>query len=126
VLKSLDEAAVLDQETGLVWARDAAPQSEPWAGAIEWCAFAAIGGRSGWRLPQVHELRSLVSSSTATLPEGHPFLSPPASYWTATTTATFPTYAYTVATDGTVLIASEKGESYRIWCVRGPGEAAQP
>jgi len=87
----LDDQAVLDNETGLVWERspqvftpdDPDHQSfgliwgrtpdEPHARAF--CANRSIGGRRGWRLPYVHELTSLLDVSGA-VPPGQPLLSP--------------------------------------------------
>ena len=57
--------AVLDRETGLVWAKDANLY-----GYVDWHAAyhyprtsCKIGGRKGWRLPTVEELSSLLDMS---------------------------------------------------------------
>lgn len=60
----LNSEAVLDKETGLVWAADANIfETETWSNAIYWCADLDLGGRKGWRLPTREELASLLDAS---------------------------------------------------------------
>lgn len=84
---------VLDQETGLIWPRNANihGQAVNWLDANTLCRERRIANRIGWRLPTVEELSSLVDTrrTNPALPNGHPFLSvqvaaelPP--YWTCT------------------------------------------
>src|SRR5947208_1713602 len=69
VLSNFNSAAVLDRETGLVWERvpstnkfDGGPPIGQFGGlfAKEHCGSLTIANRKGWRLPNVHELLSLV------------------------------------------------------------------
>jgi len=129
--------AVLDNNTGLVW--EQAPDGTPrvWgdgtaASATRYCVNKNVGGTVGWRLPSVVELKSVQDGSTGAVA---PFV--PASaftlstsnatpgvqsadYWSATTNAGNPAFAWTVLfLDGVVsgdLKASNLG---RAWCVRG-------
>ena len=81
VLSNMNNAAVLDRETGLVWERTpsisvGAGASER-IGAVDICWSVSTGGRKGWRLPRVEELMSLADPSnfaTSPLPAGNPFL----------------------------------------------------
>ena len=59
----LDDEAVLDKETGLVWAKNAnlAGEQKTWWYAIYYCRNLIIAHRKGWRLPTIEELASLVS-----------------------------------------------------------------
>src|SRR5512140_126433 len=51
VLSNLNNAAVLDRETGLVWERSPSAARVPvWADAVNDCYARIIGGRKGWRL----------------------------------------------------------------------------
>jgi hypothetical protein len=61
----MGEAAVLDKETGLVWAADANLfGKKTWDEAIYYCADQVdLGGRKGWRLPTREELASLLDAS---------------------------------------------------------------
>ena len=82
--------AVLDKETGLVWAKNAniADEDMPWPDAMYYCRNLSIGDRKGWRLPTVEELASLVDMTQydPPLPSGHPFNNVQANdYWSSTT-----------------------------------------
>lgn len=61
----MGDAAVLDKETGLVWAADANLfETKIWSNAIYYCADQVdLGGRKGWRLPTIEELASLLDTS---------------------------------------------------------------
>lgn len=83
---------VLDKETGLIWARDANVIGlQNWIDANTLCREIELGNRSGWRLPTVEELSSLVDpgQSDLALPPGHPFVNVQygagvPGYWTST------------------------------------------
>jgi hypothetical protein len=83
---------VFDKETGLIWPRDANKIGQyNWLDANTLCRHFELGNRSGWRLPTVEELSSLIDpgQSNLALPAGHPFgniqygsgVNP---YWTST------------------------------------------
>ena len=84
---------VWDKETGLIWPRNANLNGAPmiWLDANTTCRTLVLANRTGWRLPTVEELSSLVDHSAANpaLPKGHPFVSVQAgtgvqAYWTST------------------------------------------
>ena len=91
-LSTLSDDLVLDKETRLIWTRDANLIGQHnWLDANTLCREFSLGNRSGWRLPSVEELSSLVDLSQAdlALPVGHPFInvqygSGVNSYWTST------------------------------------------
>jgi hypothetical protein len=86
VLTNMSSDAVLDRETGLVWARVNAypfplsPAAMEWRDARDTCFDLQVGNRTGWRLPTTTELMSLVDfglsfgGGVARLPTGHPFV----------------------------------------------------
>ena len=81
--------AVLDKKTGLVWEKSPQTTSSRWSVARRTCVEKRVGGQTGWRLPSLEELASLVDYSVAppslALPQGHPFLSIQSSvYWSST------------------------------------------
>jgi hypothetical protein len=89
ILLAFNSAAVLDQETDLVWERSPQTTSATWSVARRTCIDKDVGGQKGWRLPLLQELTSLVDPSIAppgpTLPPGHPFLTVQSTvYWSAT------------------------------------------
>lgn len=98
ILNNFNNDAVLDRETGLIWARRSKKSlglfgPTAFERPIDLCPRQPIGDRFGWRLPAVAELQSLLDfsvplSSVPSLPVGHPFLlspggtNPTNSYWT--------------------------------------------
>ncbi len=79
-----------DQNTGLMWLQDAnAAGALIWNDAVDFCNALDAGGDHDWRLPNIHELQTLVDRGQAdpALPSGHPFsnLVVSAYYWTSTT-----------------------------------------
>ena len=122
-------AAVLDKETGLVWEKSPSSATASWSGARFACLNSTTGGRTGWRLPAVHELTSLIdpahTGAGPFLPTGHPFFNVQlADYWTATTNALDPTLGWYVGfDDGVVASNAPKGNLGYYWCVRGGNNA---
>ena len=139
VLSNFASAAVLDRETGLVWERSPSTDNLTWYAAQRRCNQLAVGGRRGWRLPQIQELASLPDADPANvnsprLPVGHPFLDVQSSaYWSGTTfldqSSVQPTFLalHVFFSNGTVGSGSNKFlENFaRGWCVRG-GQGVDP
>ena len=137
VLTAFASAAVLDNETGLVWEKvPATTLAGSWWAARDTCAEKAVGGRKGWRLPSVVELSSLVDPANVNpaLPTGSPFTIPPSAlYWSATTVtgfdpgATDVTHAWDVDFSIGFVGGDMKnfGGAQQIWCVRGGMNADQ-
>jgi hypothetical protein len=119
----LDDEAVLDKETGLVWERSPdQTQIVQWATAISKCLLLEpVGGRLGWRLPRVEELASLVdpTQSNPALPSGHPFNVLSNTYWSVTTAVNlFEAWAVGFSNNGAVTNGPKSGTGF-VWCVRG-------
>jgi len=125
----LQDGAVKDNQTGLVWARDASISEFP----LSWKeAFDFIGelNRSlflsfdDWKLPNRRELFSLVSHQfiNPCLPSGHPFLNILYTYyWTSTTCDRLPGQAWYIHFGGARVFKGLKDVSYMVWPVRAPG-----
>ena len=116
--------AVLDKETGLVWAKNAnmAQETKIWQYAINYCRNLNIGGRIGWRLPTVEELSSLVDKSQTgpALPDGHPFYNVQSDrYWSSTTYEGDSGYAWNVSMLNGNVLFNNKSLYYYVWPVRG-------
>jgi hypothetical protein len=94
---------VADRETGLLWLQDAGAHPDlTWSEALA-LVGALEGGRgegaAGWRLPNRRELQSLLDyrRDYPALPPEAPFTELRSSYyWTASTSAASPAYAWTV------------------------------
>ena len=133
---------VTDNLTRLIWMKNAnAFGTKTWADALT----AANGLKSGdagtgltdgskagdWRLPNVRELQSLVdygrynpalpnTLGTGKWAEGDPFQGVQSSfYWSSTTYADDPTYAWFVNFYDGDVGDGDKSNSYYVWCVRG-------
>jgi hypothetical protein len=135
VLANMNDAAVLDRETGLVWQRSPPTDERSWNDASFACLGATTGGRLGWRLPAANEFLSLIDPALTNdppLPAGHPFVGVagfPAFFWTATPSEVLD--AANVA--GHVDVAFDNRAGFRrlgvaddivdsrlhFWCVRG-------
>jgi Protein of unknown function (DUF1566) len=141
----LGGAAVLDQETQLVWEQNPGGTGD-WAFAVDRCYRRTVGtvariggigrvspGRKGWRLPTVEELASLVdpTQELPALPSGHPFEIGTGfavlGFWTHTTSAADRDQAY-VVNFGTGGVFTETKQASlanplpslgEAWCVRG-------
>lgn len=121
---ALGDEAVLDKETGLVWAKSPTSDVTTWFGALEYCAGLVLGGRKGWRLPTIEELASLVdpANKSPALPSGHPFTNiQNGYYWSAST--------YVVDNDSALIVHMPSGDvgfqfpkasnNFNVWPVRG-------
>ena len=117
-------AAVLDKETGLVWEQSPQTTTNQWSGARLECASRTVAGRSGWRLPSVNELASLIDTTNTNpaLPTDHPFSNVWSSrYWSATASADIPTLAWNVHFGDGEVASYLKSSFLFVWCVRGGG-----
>lgn len=123
------EEVVLDRLTGLAWTRSANIAGFPlrWQEALDYVADMnrrSAFGYSDWRLPNRRELRSLLSYQTRkpALPEGHPFVDLFLGwYWTSTTAAINPSYAWYVHMEGARMFYGNKEQFALFWPVRDEG-----
>lgn len=115
----LNDQAVFDRETGLVWQRQGDASSPmTWAQAMDSCPAATLGGRRAWRLPRIDELQTLdLDVST-----GDPFLAIAGTiYWSSTDNQASPGSAYRYSPDDGSHGSGPKTDTLRALCVRGPG-----
>jgi hypothetical protein len=131
---SQHEETVLDNLTGLIWTRNANLSEFPltWTESLEYIRRMnreKVFGHSDWRLPNRRELRSLMSHHTSkpALPEGHPFSKVFFGwYWTSTTAAINPAYAWYIHMEGARMFYGSKEQIYLLWPVRGEGYGILP
>ena len=124
----LDDQAVLDVETGLVWERTPSSSTTTFDSADnQLCNLKSLGGRMGWRVPTLWEIATLIddSQTNPSLPVGHPFDLGTASprFWT---TAPFSigfgaSSVYVAAFDLGFVGTTGPNTMRRAWCVRAPG-----
>jgi hypothetical protein len=123
----MNDEAVLDRETGLVWMRSPLFYfyASHWYKVAESCSNLIVGNRKGWRLPTVEELTSLVDpcSSEPALPPGHPFVLSN-EFWGYWTSSNDPNdngldRALTVNFSDGKVYSWSRGYARLRWCVRG-------
>lgn len=130
----VDGQLVLDELTGLQWFKNANPAEFPvtWQEALDHISRMnreRKAGRSDWRLPNRRELRSLMAFETRkpALPAGHPFENVFLGwYWTSSTAAIQPAYAWYVHMEGARMFFGRKDQYYLFWPVCGPGRGILP
>jgi hypothetical protein len=122
---------VLDRLTGLIWLSDANHVGWPldWSEALDAVAELRRSGRfaaEDWRLPDRHELWSLVSFADCNpaLPSGHPFENVVSGwYWSATTAARNSAYAWAVQMTGGRVFFEAKDRYALVWPCRAASDA---
>jgi Protein of unknown function (DUF1566) len=127
VLKAFAGEAVLDKETGLVWARTPPAAPGSWWVQEDACRLEAVGSRFGFRLPHVEELLSLVEDGppgTVHLPADHPFVGVAGGvFWSSSRSS----FTAALSSDQVLLLdlgaasvtTAARNGSARAWCVRG-------
>ena len=127
-------ATVVDHLTGLAWTREVNIGGFPCTWMEAFAQVAALnrdryGGHADWRLPNRNELRSLVSyqAKNPALPEGHPFTQVFLGwYWSSTTAAISPAYAWSMHLEGGRMFYGRKDQAALFWPVRGAGLGLLP
>jgi len=118
----LDDQAVLDKETGLVWERSPSTTPKHWNSLLG--NDLSIGGRKGWRLPTLVEFQSLIdpAQTRLALPPGHPFKNVQEGiYWTSTTAdldSLLPAFVVDLRWGNYGSTDIDHDNCY-LWCVRG-------
>jgi hypothetical protein len=116
---SADE--VEDNHTGLVWQLGDTSNTYTYSQAIQQCeSFKSAEASTGWRLPSVIELMTLIDNGVD-LPSIHPYFNQAQStnYWTSTLTATTTNLAWTVKFDYGEVIPLLMDSPLPVRCVLG-------
>ncbi len=122
VLAEFGNAAVRDNNTGLVWEQMPTMVLD-WTSARFQClnkAVPAVGGTRGWRLPSVTELTSLMDPSLPAPYVPTVFAGVQVgNYWSATTLADSASSKFSVSFQDGSVGSTTKGFTNNVWCVRG-------
>jgi hypothetical protein len=128
-----DTNCVLDNLTGLIWARNAnMGGAMTWSNAVAYCEGLTYGGQSDWRLPNRRELMSLIDDSrsnpalcntagTGKWTENDPFTNVQSGdwYWSSTTLGGMSSTAWVVYMDqGLAHYTWPKWNTRLVWPVR--------
>jgi hypothetical protein len=124
-----DTNCVLDNMTGLIWARNAnLTGMVNWSNAVVYCEGLTYGGTNDWRLPNVRELQSLIDYGryNPVLPSGHPFTGVAlARYWVSdqcfnpNTPGVRQSAFQVLLYSGTTASQPTQTGSFYVWPVRG-------
>ena len=132
----LNDEAVLDMETGLVWQRS--PENailNPWEEQVYRCFNRSTGDRGGWRMPTAFEFMTLLEylgPDDMGLPPSHPFdgVLSGTTYVSITSDVPDPTKVLglccLIPEHQCGLCVDSKAFSFPIWCVRGGRGDASP
>jgi hypothetical protein len=124
------DGTVTDNLTGLIWLKNAnCFSSRTWTNALsdcnslanETCSLTDGSSAGDWRLPNINELHSLVdpTQSNPALPVDYPFANVlSSSYWSSTTYASNPYYAWFVYMSYGNVNYANMDYSYYVWPVR--------
>lgn len=128
------DGTITDNSTGLVWQKCSDGLSgttcttgtiatATWTNALAYCNANTAGlPGTGWRLPNVYELYSLVDFGKASAPYINLTYFPAtqgSSYWPSTTFPSLKSYAIVVNFNGGYTSYSGKTNSFYVRCVRG-------
>ncbi|MGB5159265.1 DUF1566 domain-containing protein [Desulfobacterium sp. N47] len=115
-----NDGTVTDTKTGLMW-QQAGAGTMTWTAALTYCENLQLAGYSDWRLPNRNELQSLVDYSkynpaidTVAFPGAMSSY-----YWSSTTSASYPAYAWLVSFYYGSVNHGHKSSSYYVRAVRG-------
>ena len=122
-LYAVNADTALDTQTGLLWARVPLQQfGLSFTQALLQCQNLNLGGyASGWRLPNIRELLSIVDQREPTGPQWDRTVfsgAPLSSYWSSTPVAGMPTSAWIFTfTPGIFMETRDMGSSAIVRCV---------
>lgn len=127
----LNGEAVRDNETGLVWQRDADQTPRTWRESVRACWQIPTGGRFGWHLPTIEELSSIIDLASPTppkLPPGHPFIDVfSAVHWSSTPDPrTEVADAWHIDLETGDVQSTENTGAHFAWCVRSSNTVIVP
>lgn len=111
---------VFDTKTSLTWQRSAPSALYTQANAAAYCQSLGLGGMTGWRLPTIKELQSLVDIRTSKPAIDAAVFPGTASneYWSSSSFAINTSYAWTVTFSYGNVNSGPVTNDYLVRCVR--------
>jgi hypothetical protein len=128
-IAAFDGAAVKDLQTGFTWEQSPDFSYSVWTEAIAHCKAKTVGGQTGWRLPSIKELSTLIDSSQKdpALPSGHPFGNNKSSiFWSSTPSETDDMVAWHVSFFTGEAVTDQKSQTRRTWCMLAETATPRP
>ncbi|WP_447986413.1 Lcl C-terminal domain-containing protein [Nitrospira sp. Nam74] len=124
-----DGTVVKDLQTGFTWEQSPDFSYSVWTEAIAHCKAKTVGGHTGWRLPSIKELSTLIDSSQKdpALPSGHPFGNNKSSiFWSSTPSETDDMVAWHVSFFTGEAVTDQKSQTRRAWCMLAEKATPRP
>jgi hypothetical protein len=116
------DGTVTDNDTGLMWWQAGSQDLVDWEPALTYCEDSTHAGYTDWRLPNIKELQSLVDHSRTGPAWDTNYFSGSTGrpYWSSTSRAFNPYYAWAVSFHAGLVDESDKDTSGNyVRCVRG-------
>lgn len=120
----MNDDCVTDSLTGLIWLKSPDLTARTWGGALAHVGTMSYCGSTDWRLPNIHELESLVNlgqnGSASWLNQQNGFVGiASGKYWSSTTASSSTATAWTVDFGDNGRYTADKGQSYYVLPVLG-------
>ena len=115
-----DSDTVTDNNTHLMWQRQDDGTTRTWADAEPYCSGLSLGGQSDWRIPEIHELQTIVDFGNSVHLDATYFTGTDSTgyYWSTTYAASSSKAWYMRVGHGTVGDLGKTNTQYTR-CVRG-------
>jgi len=115
-----DNVTVTDNNTLLMWQRQDDGTTRAWADAEPYCSGLSLGGQSDWRIPEIHELQTIVDFGNSVHLDATYFTGTNSTgyYWSTTYAASSSKAWYMRVGHGTVGDLGKTNTQYTR-CVRG-------
>jgi hypothetical protein len=111
------DVIVTDSLTGLVWQKEYLT-GYTWLGALDYCSGSGYAGQTDWRLPDIHEVASLVNYGRYDPSSDFPGM-PSVYFWSADTNVNDTSRAWYVNFYSGQVNNDWKTDTYYTRCVRG-------
>ena len=119
-----DTYDVVTDSNGLMWQSVGSAHMQDWEAACYYCETLEAADKTGWRLPTVDELESIVNEANTPTTIDSEFSAQEGLYWTRSVPVSYDTNAFSVSfTDGQTAIADKTNALY-VRCVRNTAAAA--
>ena len=111
---------VTNNHSQLQWQDDAVGSTKTWREAIDYCEALSVDGISGWRLPNINELKSIINKSAHPIAVVSAFENIGSNqYWSSTTYAAVKANAWIVDFGDGKESGGRKNYHKYVRCVRG-------
>ena len=112
-----DEEIVEDSAHNLYWTKFESEEPLKWKKALEYCRNLNYGETTGWRLPSINELASILSYSGSEPASNFPSLSS-TSFWSSTSYNESPDYGWRINSSNGTIETGKKTKEASVICVK--------